>query len=70
MAFRTDAQLADYYWSTLWRQSLQKLRNFDLKRLKELTINKIKYYIPNLKLKKQISILILKNKCSYLKILS
>ena len=61
MAFKTDAQLADYYWSTLlWRQSLQQLRNYDLKRLKELTIKKIKYYIKNLKLKKQISILTLK----------
>lgn len=61
MTFRTDIQLANYYWSTLlWRQSLQKLRIYDLKKLKESTIKKIKYYIRNLKLKKQISILTLK----------
>ena len=52
--FPTKEDLADYYWSTLlWRDSLERLENYDLQALKESTLNEISK-LDNLIIKKQI----------------
>ena len=54
MKFPTKEDLADYYWSTLlWRDSLERLENYDLQALKESTLNEISK-LDNLIIKKQI----------------
>ncbi len=61
MKFPTKEDLADYYWSTLlWRDSLERLEGYDLKNLKDITLNEISK-LDNLIIKKQICCLAVTN---------
>ena len=54
MKFPTREDFADYYWSTLlWRDSLERLENYDLDGLKYLTLEEISK-LDSLIIKKQI----------------
>jgi len=53
MKFPTKEDLADYWSTLLWRDSLERLENYDLQALKESTLNEISK-LDNLIIKKQI----------------